>query len=232
MNLTDTRLPPEPDLDIHPDAVCKQPDLAVRIAYIVATWADIEARLDGIFLSLTGDESALREFRDLKGWDKRAKFFVAHVKASQGIDAGLELKAILATVATPAKKRNEIAHGIWALCKGLDNALVLLPQTAYLDIATDAKKAETAGSTEIKLEHGIEKAARAVTVSHLDQLIAELHESRDLIHAFMIETMPSIVHVHLREQVAPAAAHPEVAARVKNAKASVAKRQRSLGGQN
>ncbi len=68
--------------------------------------------------------------------------------------------------------------------------------------------------------------ARVVTAAHLSQLLAELREARNLLHNFMIEKMPAVVHVRSREALPRAADHPDIAERIRNAEAGIKKRDR------
>lgn len=58
------------------------------------------------------------------------------------------------------------------------------------------------------------EAARVVSLSHLEQLYRELGEAVSIIHAFMIEKMPPVVHVFGRDKILPAKSHPSVASRL------------------
>lgn len=228
MHISDQLLPEKPALEIHPGVVTLRPDLTAHFGPIIAIWADIEARLDAIFLLYVRSENALAEFQALKGWDRRTKFLDEQIRAHHGEEIAIEVRSILRTVASPAKKRNDIAHGIWAICKELPDDLVIMPSAAYTEMVQQALRAEADGTANLVLKWDKTfKDARVVTINHLSQLLAELGEARGIIHAFMIEKMPEIVQIYQREAVSKAIDHPHVAQRIQNAKASAKRRRRS-----
>lgn len=226
MYISDRRLPERPSLEIHPDVLLQRPVLASYFGPIVATWADIEGRLEAIFLLCTADSTALAELEKIKGWDARSKFFVNHVRTHQADTVAIEIRAILKTVAQPARKRHEVAHGIWAICKELPQDLVIASPAIYTVTAGQAIRAEAKGSARFLIDkYATFDQARVVTEQHLDALLNELRQARSLLHTFMIEKMPAIVKVHQREALPRAVDHPDVAARIRNAEISNRKRR-------
>ncbi len=149
MHISDQRLPDEPSLDIHPDVLLERPNLGMFFGLIVATWADIEGRLDAIFLLCANDRAALTEMQAIKGWDKRSKFFIGHVKSQQGDALAIEVRAILRHVALPANKRHDIAHGIWAICKELPDGLVVANSEIYTGAVEEALRAEAENTPKL-----------------------------------------------------------------------------------
>ncbi len=227
MHISDQRLPENPSLEIHPDVLLQRPHLAAFFGPIVATWADIEGRLEAVFLLSTNDEAALASLRAIKGWDARAKFFVDHVRAHQGDQVAIELRAILRHSAKPAAKRHDVAHGIWALCKELPDDLVIASPAIYTGAMQQALRAQAEGTAKLLIDKtAMLESARVVTQAHLQLLLNELGEARSLLHTFMIEKTPTIVHVNQREALPRAADHPEVAARIRNAEAGIKKRDK------
>lgn len=224
MQISDTKLPPTPSLQIHPDVLLEKPHFCQVVAFAIAIWADIEARLDAIFISTIRDPIAIEQFRQIRGWDKRTKVFVDAVRSVKGDDAAIEAKAVLAVVTVPANMRNEVAHGIWAKCLEAPNDLALLGLDIYSEASKKALEAQAAGTPNVKFdEEKLFKSARLVNIQQLKKATDALIEARDLVHAFMIEAMPEIVHVYGRAKIERAADHPEVAARIVNARRSLRK---------
>jgi hypothetical protein len=224
MQISDTKLPPKPSVQIHPDVLLERPQFCQGVALAIAIWADIEARLDAIFISTIRDPAAIEDFRQIRGWDKRTKLFVEAVRSVKGDDAAIEAKAVLAVVTVPANMRNEVAHGIWAKCLEVPNDLVLLGSDIYSEASKIALEAHAAGTPNVKInEEKLFKSARLVSIQQLRKAIDALLEARGLVHALMIEAMPETVHVHGRAEIERVADHPEVAARIINAKRSLKK---------
>ncbi|MGB3317836.1 MAG: hypothetical protein WA978_04095 [Sphingopyxis granuli] len=215
MLISDQRIPEKPSLEIGADVLQRRPDLAMGLSLSIALWANIEARLDSIFLLCTRDESGLASFQMKRGWDARAKFLHRTIRDTQGEDAGKEIRAILRAVAGPAKKRHEVAHGIWGICAELPHDLILIDNSDFLDMARQAIRAESANVTEMRFDPTLmHETARVVSISHLECLYRELSEAVSIIHAFMIEKMPRVVHVFGRDKILPAKCHPLVASRL------------------
>ena len=215
MHISDKRIPPRLPLEIHVDVLQQRPDLAIGIALAIAGWASIESRLDAIFLFRTRDEAALDAFRAKRGWDAREEYFYRSIRDSQGMAAATELRAILRVVAAPAKKRHEIAHGTWAISAELPDDLILLGGNHLLDMAQQAISAEMAGAQDLRIAPStFRETARVVSRAHLQTLYDEMSEAQGLLHSYMIEKMPDIVHVHGRDKVRTARSHPAVAAKI------------------
>lgn len=215
MHISDQRIPPKLPLEIHVDVLQQRPDLAIGISLAIAGWASIESRLDAIFLFRTRDEAALAAFRAERGWDAREKFFYRSIRDSQGRVAATELRAILRVVAAPAKKRHEIAHGTWAISTELPDDLILLGGNYLLDLAKQAISAERTGAPKLRVAPStFEESARVVSRAHLQCLYDEMSEAEGILHSYMLEKMPHIVHVHDRDKVPTARSHPKVAAKI------------------
>lgn len=227
MHISDQRLPDRPSLEIHPNVLLQRPHLVMLFGLIIATWADIEGRLEAIFLLCVRDSDALAEFQMIKGWDARSKFFVRNVQARHGDALAIEVRAILRYVALPANKRHDIAHGILAVCKELPNDLVVAGPEIYTGAMGDALRAEAEGISKLIInKERMLDTARVVTAEHLNKLLAELGEARNLLHNFMVEKTPAIVHVHSREALPRAADHPDIAQRIRNAEEGIKKRDK------
>lgn len=215
MFISDERLPPRLPLEIHADVLQQRPDIAMGVGLAIALWADIEARLDAVFLFCTRDDELLAAFQAKRGWDAKAKCFFRAVAKHQGRAAAIEVRAILRTVALPAKKRHELAHGTWALSTELPNDLVLFGDNFLLEAARQAVAAEAKCEGEMRFDPvNVEHFARVISVGHLQTLYEELSHSLSILHSFMIEKMPPVIYVNGRDQVPTARSHPDVAARI------------------
>lgn len=227
MHISDQRLPNGPSLEIHPDALLQRPHLAMLFGLIIATWADIEGRLEAIFLLCVREKAALAELQMIKGWDARSKFFVRNVQARHGDTLAIEVRAIMRYIALPANKRHDIAHGILAVCKELPDDLVVAGPEIYTGAMEEALRAEAEGTPKLIINKDLMlDTARVVTADHLNKLLTELGEARTLLHNFMIEKTPAIVHVHRRDALPRAADHPDIAERIRNAEKGIKKRNK------
>jgi hypothetical protein len=227
MYISDQRLPKKASLVIQPEVLLERPLIAVLVGLVIATWADIEGKLEAIFLLCVRDQTALAEFKKIKGWDARSKFFVQSMQSRQGETLAIEVRAILRYIAKPANKRHDIAHGIFAVCKELPNDLVVASREIYTGAVEEALRAEELGTPYLVLNRETYFAtARVVTVAHLEQLLAELDEANTLAHNFMSENFPEIVRVRSSEMPPRVADHPDIAMRIQNAKAGIKKRDK------
>lgn len=227
MHISNQRLPKKASLVIQPEVLLQRPRIAELVGLVIATWADIEGKLEAIFLLCVRDQTALAEFKKIKSWDARSKFFVRSMQSRKGEALAIEVQAMLRCIAQPANKRHDIAHGIFAVCKELPDDLVVASPEIYTRSMEETLRAEKLGTPNLLLNHeAIFATARVVTVAHLEQLLAELREANDLAHNFMIENMPEIVHVGSSEIPPRVADHPDIAMRIRNAKAGIKKRDK------
>lgn len=202
-------------LEIGPQVLGQRRDLAEYIGPIIATWADIEARLDAIYLLMTRDEEGLEEFQSLKGWDRRVQFIESAVEQASGRDRKLVVRAVLKEVASAAQRRHEIAHGIWAVSDAHPDALILLPGNFLIPPLRTAIEAEVRG--ELRSTHPSDPAAVGCVVeqSDLQRLIDDLRKAQWLIHRFQIEHMPGTIEICGRDKLEAVEGDVGVAARLK-----------------
>jgi hypothetical protein len=178
VHISHQRLPENPALEITPEVLLKRPALLPFFGPIIAIWADIEGRLDALFHLMIDDPACLAEFSMLKGWDRRAKCFVQAVRARHGEPSANQVKAILGSVSRPAKKRNDVAHGIWGIEASLPEALIIFSSQLYTASAVEALHAQSHGSPKLVLDKDrLFDSARVVTAEHLDKLIGELRDA-------------------------------------------------------
>lgn len=218
MHISDIEIPANPSLVIQPSVLFDHPEHAAAVAVIIGSWAEIESKLEGIFVTLVGDELKLAEFKAERGWDARVKNMVAAVKETRGDHAAIKLKAILSTAATASKKRNEVAHGFWGSCKERPNDLVLFSEELWVEAARTAQRAQAAGSNRIMPdEKQIRSSGRIVTIDQLRIAIEEVEHARGLVGDFWNDEMPAVVKVNSHVPSARPEDDPQVADRIKNA---------------
>ncbi|ALR21885.1 hypothetical protein [Sphingobium baderi] len=225
--ISDVKVPKEATVKIQPFVLTQHPNLAVIVALIIASWAETEARLDSIFLALTKDEARLAQFKELKGWDRRVEYMSAALKDTAGERAAATVRAVLNVVSKAAKKRNEVAHGLWAICEGEPSQLALFTSDAYTHATRSAIEAEAVGSARMNSPHEIFfSKARIVNEIHLQKAWEECEESRNLLHSFWTDELPEIVKVNRHIPAAKAIEHIEVAERIKNAERDIRRREK------
>ncbi|MBA4764389.1 MAG: hypothetical protein H2048_02765, partial [Erythrobacter sp.] len=209
MEISNRLLANKPPITIYPGALMERPALLPGIAVCIANWADIEARLDTLFLLTAKNEEALASFMAAKGWGRKEKQFYEWLRDGGDQEFATAVRSILRTVAEPARKRHCLAHGVWGLSERYPDDLVIVPESFYLDTAREALRAETLGSVEFRLDsERLFANARLVGWQELQSLDMELSAARDLIHRFMIEQTPELVKVKGRDELAKAANDP------------------------
>lgn len=227
MEISDRKLENEPAFTLHPTAIVKRPALAPAIALCIAIWGDIEARLDSIFLLISKSEEALAEFVATKGWPRKEKLFYRWIKDNGDQEFATAVRAVLRTVAEPAKKRNCLAHGVWGESDQYPDDLIIIPEAFYVEAAREMLRAEDEGTAKLRINsEPMFESARLVGIGELQTLHDDLVAARDLIHRFMIEQTPELVKVHGRSELAKTQDDPKVAARIAQSKAN---RDRSEG---
>jgi len=218
MEISERLLEGKPAISLFPGAVLERPALVPAIAISVATWADIEARLDALFLLASKNDEAVADFIFSKGWGRKEKQFYRWLRDSGDPEFATAVRAILRTVSEPAAKRNCLAHGVWGLSEAYPDDLIITPEAFYLDAAREMVRAEKLGSAELRINSdSLFGAARLVGIGELQALYDELSAARDLIHRFMIEQTPDIVKVKGRDELARSTEDPKVAARIASA---------------
>lgn len=228
MLISDVRIPESAEVVIQPAALLERPELAIYIALIVASWGEIEARLESIFLALIRDEERLAAFKAVNGWPARVTFLSDAVKLTSGERAAGRVRAVLSVISMAAAKRHEVAHGVWLQCKGTPPRLALCTPGTFTQATRLSLKAMEVGSArmETKLADFFEKA-RIVELEHLQKAYQECEDSRDLLNNFWVEELPDIVKVAPPEPVPKVVEHVEVAARLANAEVSIRRAEKA-----
>lgn len=132
-----SRVRPSASVIVTPEAVSLRPKLSPLIAEIIARWASLEVGIGSVLSHILGTEaapvaamihavtsaSAQMDMIEAAGW---AKLF----------DPDLELfEALIKIARAAAKKRNTIAHHVWAYCPELPDALLLVEPEAQSNVS-------------------------------------------------------------------------------------------------
>jgi hypothetical protein len=171
-----SRVRPNALIMASPDAIVRRPRLAPLIAEIIARWADIEANVGTILsyvlraeaapvaamLNAIVSASAQMDMIHAAGW---AKLF----------DPELEtFEAVIKIARAAAKKRNTIAHHVWAYSDDLPEALLLIDPEAYSEMFVklqDALSQPDAGWTMLQADS---ERTMVYRENDLTQIIEEL----------------------------------------------------------
>ncbi len=119
-----------------PEAIQRRPRLAPYIAEVIARWADIEANVGSILAFLLAAEAGptIAMLQAVRSASAQMDMIEAAGKIKL-IDPELEMfEAVVRLARSSARKRNNVAHHIWAYCDEMPEALLLIEPVAYLDI--------------------------------------------------------------------------------------------------
>ncbi|MHC2837927.1 hypothetical protein [Bradyrhizobium diazoefficiens] len=110
--------------------------MAPFVAEIIVRWADIEANVGSILAFLLAAEAGptIAMLQTVRSASAQMDMIVSAGKIKL-IDPELEMfEAVVRLARSAARKRNNVAHHIWAFCDELPDALLLVEPVAYLDI--------------------------------------------------------------------------------------------------
>lgn len=119
-----------------PEAIQRRPQLAPFLAEIIARWADIEAHVGSILAFLLAAEAGptTAMLQTVRSTSAQMDMILSAGKIKL-MDPELEMfEAVIRLARSAARKRNNVAHHIWAHCNELPEALLLVEPAAYLDI--------------------------------------------------------------------------------------------------
>jgi len=196
MRISSSSVPKGTKLTIWEEPVLGQSGLEAlspRIASVFARWSALEKQLDQVFTLVSeADEDARAEYDKVKGWDRRIDMVDDLAKVNLDVAKQDIVKAVLRLVKAPAKKRDELAHQVWAIAEGFEDRLVLLSSDNQHAMAEYAVAAKKAGTTKISVENkSIYESSRLVSAADLDTLREELQLGQqrltDLIHGYLYE---------------------------------------------
>lgn len=137
-------------LVLEQDAVVRAPEIAACLMAVVAVWSEIEAKVEGIFANLVGDdEQALDAFRDLRGWDRREKALKAAASTLEDNRVADAILSAVRQVSSLSEMRNEVAHGLWAAVEGKNDRLAIL-DTAVMGMIADLNRGRVSAEESFK----------------------------------------------------------------------------------
>lgn len=179
MSISKREIPPDAEINIYREPVLGKSGLealAPRIASIFARWSLLEKQLNQMFTLITdADPTARVKFDQLKGWDRRVDQIISESALRlSGATADI-VRTVLKLVKEPAKKRDELAHRVWAIAKGFEDELALLPPNDQHDFAEAVVMMKKAGRCDIAIDtSSMYVGSSLVSASDLDLLIEEL----------------------------------------------------------
>jgi hypothetical protein len=130
-----SRVSPNPDIRIGPNAFKQAPEAAARVMEVITVWSLIETRVAAIISTMlkTDYEAASAMYRSLTGGQaKRAALDAIAAHTLPGPSYCL-LQAVLKVTKQSRDKRNDFAHHIWGYDKNLPGALLLMHPDALSD---------------------------------------------------------------------------------------------------
>jgi hypothetical protein len=166
-------------LVLEQDAVVRAPGIAACLMAVVAAWSEIEAKVEGIFANLVGDdEQALDAFRDLRGWDRREKALKAAVSTLDDHRVADAILSAVRQVSSLSEMRNEVAHGLWAAVEGKNDRLAIL-DTAVMGMIADLSSGRV--STEDSFRK-IYRCAWIVRIENVQSIRVKIGSAATLIN--------------------------------------------------
>jgi hypothetical protein len=144
---------PHPISRVKPDAsiiignagdrpLLRHPDLAVLVAEAIASWANVESFMLGLFVELLGGDKSVASniFMSLENQAAKNAAIGAAAKTvlNEGSAEYLVFKAIIAISKTNEKSRNKLAHWTWGDSPSIPDGLLLIdPRTTIGELSKD-----------------------------------------------------------------------------------------------
>jgi hypothetical protein len=138
-----SRVRPSAKVFASPESIQRRPRLAPFIAEVIARWADIEANVGSILAFLLAAEAGptIAMLQAVRSASAQMDMIEAAGKIKL-TDPELEMfEAVVRLARSAARKRNNVAHHIWAYCNEIPEGLLLIEPAAYLDIFVAVSKA-------------------------------------------------------------------------------------------
>lgn len=164
--------------------------LAPMVCSLFARWCAIEKQLDQIHTIITGNDAQARtDFERLRGWD-RQKSAIISAATDLHPDAVNMTRAVLNLADAPARKRHDLAHGVWATAEGFDDHLVLLSPDSQRRMGEAIVASKAAGTTRIPIDNTpMHAESRLVDAHDLGLALEEMEVARrrldDLMYGFL-----------------------------------------------
>jgi hypothetical protein len=147
----------------------------------------LEKQLNQLFTLITdADTDARVRFDGLKGWDRRADEIVHEAADRLNIATADIVKVVLRLAKTPAAKRDELAHRVWAVAEGFESELALLPADDQHSFAESVVAVKKAGRCDVPVDSAsLYAGSSLVGAPDLDQLILELQQAAHRLEALL-----------------------------------------------
>lgn len=191
MSISDRTIPVGTKVTIWEEPVLGQSGITLlspRIASVFARWSKLEKQLNQLFTLVTdADPAARSKFNDLKGWDRRVGAIVT--EAAHRLDPVTSdlVKVVLRLVKSPAAKRDELAHRVWAIAEGFETELALLPPDDQHTFAESIVAVKRAGRCDIPIDSDpLFSGSVLVSASDLDELILELQSAGERMNSLIL----------------------------------------------
>jgi hypothetical protein len=154
------RVRPKATVLVTPRAITLRPELGLFVAEIIARWAAIEGGIGAILSHMLG--VAARPVMAMLNAVTSTSAQMDMIEAAGGaklFDPDLEIfEAVIKVARGAAKKRNAIAHHIWAYSEELPDALLLVDPEGQGDLSVRIQEAmySTAKTTTLTLSPDLE----------------------------------------------------------------------------
>ncbi len=135
-------MPPQPirsvrrnaTVQLDPFALRRHPDLAARVAEIIAVWSRVDSELGGIlaYMLKGGARPSIAMYSALTSSAAQMAALEAAARVSLSPDDLGLFRAILVLVKRAGAKRNKIAHWLWGDSPEIPEALLLVDPEAVL----------------------------------------------------------------------------------------------------
>ena len=191
MPISARSIPVGTKITIWAEPVLGQPGLMAlspRIASVFARWSMVEKQLNQLFTLVTSADPATRQSYDsLRGWDRRVEAIVRQANDRLNPKTSDLVKVVLRLIKSPAAKRDELAHRVWAIAEGHEAELVLLPPDDQHSMAASILEVKRAGVCNTKIDNSsLYSGSSLVSGADLDQVIAELTEAAERMEGLII----------------------------------------------
>jgi len=190
--------------------------------------------LDQVFTLISdADGAAGAEYEKAKAWNRRIDMIAAAAEARIDVSKQDVLKAVLRLAKRPARKRDELAHEVWAVAAGFEEHLVLLSSDIQRALADALVAAKRAGTNRIPVENkSIYEGSSLVSGHHLDALREELRHSQqrltDRFPGYLYEPILDESRDGFWDSRSRLETDPEIQARVANMRRERHKTQKRL----
>lgn len=167
------------------------PDLAVKVAKIVAEWSTLESALSRIFIAMLGSDpvpgAAMYASLTAAASQKAALKAVAHTALPT--EQRNLFEVLLGLYNTAQKERNKVVHWIWGYGTNLKDALILADPSCFISHKAQSIRFENEGKTITPdFDFGKVYVYRA---HDFDQLSKQIENLMGYLSLFLVVIAPS-----------------------------------------